>query len=190
MSLIVQRRAGCRAAARYSSLFSRGLSTYRDDEEIDVRQRVALVLGSSGCLGSAVAHHFRKEMGIKIVGVDVVSLPDDSRSKLDSFIKLPTYEHPAALADVTGSIVEGLAGVLEDGEELDAIICANGGWMGDPKLPTPGGTDEDFMAGVKEYGDTINKMLEINLFPVLAAGYAANRFMADDGELKELWGSC
>jgi len=122
---------------------------------------------------------------MRLIGADVLSMPENSRTttNLDSFIRLPTYDHPAALADVTASMVQGLSEVLNDGEEeLDAIICANGGWMGDPKLPSPNDGDEEFMAGVQEYGNAINRMLEMNLFPVLAAGYAANRFMADDGK--------
>ena len=181
MSLITLRKLGYRKEMRYTSRF---VSTYREEEVPEARQRVALVLGSSGCLGSAVAQHFKGNMGMKVVGADIVSLSDDSRTKLDSFIKLPTYEHPAAVADMSASLVHGLTDVLKDGEELDVIICANGGWKGDPKLPMPGGSDDDFMAGVKEYGDLINEMLEVNLFPVLAAGYAANRFMADEGGFK------
>ena len=180
MSLVTLRKLGYRTTMRCSSHY---FSTYAEEDVPEVRQRIALVLGSSGCLGSAVAHHFKGNMGMKVVGADIVSLPDDSRTKLDSFIRLPTYEHPAAVADVTASLVHGLADVLKDGEELDVIICANGGWKGDPKLPMPG---DDFMAGVKEYGDSINEMLEVNLFPVLAAGYAANRFMADEGEFKPI----
>jgi NAD(P)-dependent dehydrogenase (short-subunit alcohol dehydrogenase family) len=181
MSVIVHRKLLCRATARYASRFSRGLSSYQHENEPEVRQRIALVLGSSGCLGNAVAHHFSTSLGIKILGADVVSPSDDFRTALHSFIQLPAYDHPAAVSDVTRSLVEGLDGVLEDGEELDAIICANGGWIGDPKLPNPDDTDDNFMAGIKDYGDIINKMLEMNLFPVLAAGYAANKFMADEG---------
>lgn len=120
---------------------------------------------------------------MKVVGADVVGLPEeDARTGLDTFIKLPTYDQPAAVADVMESLIKGIGGALDSGEALDVIICVSGGFASDPKLPKPDISDDDFVAGAKEYGATINKMLEMNLYPVLAAGYAANRFMADEGK--------
>lgn len=144
---------------------------------------MALVLGSSGALGSAVVRHLGKDLDMRVVGADVVGLPEGSSSYLDAFIELPTFSQPAAVADVTAALIGGLSEVLDEEGGIDAIICASGGWMGDPPLPKPDATDEDFMKGVQEYGDTINKMLEMNLYPVLAAGYAANRFMTDEGKI-------
>lgn len=157
----------------------RRFSIYKNESS---REKVALVLGSAGCLGSEVVHHLRKDLNMRVLGADVVSSTDVIESNLDGYIHLPTFSQPAALADVTSALVEGLTNTLDDEDEIDSIICAAGGWMGDPPIPRPDVSDEEFMQGVKQYGDTINAMLEMNLYPVLAAGYAANRFMADEGK--------
>jgi NAD(P)-dependent dehydrogenase (short-subunit alcohol dehydrogenase family) len=190
MSFILRRRSTWGLAAKCPSFYSvqRGFSrnSYYDDDSNESRQKVALVLGSSGCLGSAVVRHLSKNLNMQVIGADVVGLPEDSSSSLDAFIELPTFSQPAAVADVTTALVGGLAGILYNEREIDAIICACGGWMGDPPLPKPDDTDDDFMKGAQEYGNTINKMLEMNLYPVLAAGYAANRFMADEGKFIQI----
>lgn len=160
------------------------MSTYDDDDIDDSRRKVALVLGSSGCLGSAVVHHLRKNLDLKVLGADVVRHRDDNSTttrSLDAFINLPSGSHATTVADVSTALVEGLSAALESEEEIDAIVCACGGWMGDPLAPKPDVTEEEFLSGVKEYSETIHKMLEMNLYPVLAAGYAANRFMANEG---------
>lgn len=185
MSVILRKRNTWGFAAKCSSFHSvqRGFarSCWNDDDSEGPHQKVALVLGSSGALGSAVVRHLGKDLDMRVVGADVVGLPEGSSSYLDAFIELPTFSQPAAIADVTAALIGGLSEVLDEEGGIDAIICASGGWMGDPPLPKPDATDEDFMKGVQEYGDTINKMLEMNLYPVLAAGYAANRFMTDEG---------
>ncbi len=176
----------CRGlAAKHSPLWSTGraFSSYDDDEMDDTRRKTALVLGSSGCLGSAVVRHLCGSMKMKVLGADVVSPPEDSNISFDSFIQLPTYSQPASVADVTRALVQGISDALDDDEEIDAIVCACGGWMGDPPPPKPDVTTDLFMKGVEEYGNTINKMLEMNLYPILAAGYAANRFMANEGTI-------
>jgi len=164
----------------------RGFSSYSDEDYDDSRQKVALVLGSSGCLGSAVVQHLGQHLEMRVIGADVISPTDDTYATLDGYIQLPTFSHPAAVSDLTGALMEGLSRELDSDEEIDAIICAAGGWMGDPPLPKPDASDEDFMQGAREYGATINSMLEMNLYPVLAAGYAANRFMADEGGCTKL----
>jgi dihydropteridine reductase len=190
MSVLLRRRSTWGLAARcsassYSVQRDFSSNSYSDGDFIESRQKTALVIGSSGCLGSSVVRHLGKNLDMKVVGADVVGLPEGSSSSslLDAFIQLPTFSQPAAVADVTAALMEGLTGILDEEDEIDAIICACGGWMGDPPFPKPDDTDEDFMKGAKDYGDTINKMLEMNLYPVLAAGYAANRFMADEGKL-------
>jgi hypothetical protein len=119
---------------------------------------------------------------MQVLGVDVVDLPDDTDTTLDAFISIPTWNQHPSLGDVTAALVRGVSEALGDGEEIDAIIVASGGWQGDPALPKPGASEDEFMDGAKEYGETIDKMLGMNLYPVLAAGYAANRFMAEEGK--------
>ena len=48
-------------------------------------------------------------------------------------------------------------------------------------MPTVNASKEEYIAGATDYGDSIDRMMEMNLFPVLAAEYAAKRFMANEG---------
>ena len=155
-------------------------SYYDNDEDYASRKKTALVLGSSGCLGSVVSSHLAQNLDMQVVGVDVVGPPEDNNS-LDAFVSLPAGDERPGLGDVTSALVGGLSQVLGDDVEIDAIICASGGWQGDPSLPTPDASQEEFMEGAMAYGQTIDSMFQMNLYPVLAAGYAANRFMADEG---------
>jgi hypothetical protein len=119
---------------------------------------------------------------MQVLGADVVDLPDDTDTSLDAFISIPTSNERPALGDVTAALVQGISDALADGEEIDAIICAQGGWQGDPPLPKPDVSLEEFIRGAKEYGENIDKMMQMNLNPVLAANYAANMFMAEEGK--------
>lgn len=151
---------------------------YNSSEE----QKTALVLGSSGCLGRAVTRHLSNHLDMQVIGADVVDLPDDTDSSLDAFVSLPTFQQHPGVGDVTEALVSGLLGVLDEEEEIDAIICTSGGWQGDPELPNANlASEEEYIAGARAYGKTIDKMIEMNLFPILAAGYAADRFMAEEG---------
>ena len=165
------------------------------------KERTVLVLGSSGCLGSALASHLSSDLGMTVIGADVVERARGGGAYLDAFLKLPS-DNPS-LAELTKGLCGGLAGLDEqirdrlenvetgiDGEspewdseravsgllglELDAIVCANGGWEGDVSA---GETDEAF-------GDSGEKMLRMNLHPVLAAGRAASSYMADRGKFQ------
>jgi NAD(P)-dependent dehydrogenase (short-subunit alcohol dehydrogenase family) len=167
--------------ARKNTQCHRFSTFYEDDEDITSRRKIALVLGSSGCLGRTVTRHLANQLDMQVLGADVVDLPDDTDTTLDAFISIPTWKQHPGLGELTGALVRGISDVLGEGEEIDVIICASGGFQGDPPLPKPDAEEEDFMRGAKEYGETIDNMLEMNLYPVLAAGYAANRFMADQG---------
>jgi len=66
---------------------------------------------------------------------------------------------------------------------LDAIISVAGGWEGDPTLPPPNADELDRLEGAREYATTIERMMSKNLYPLLAAGYAAHHFMTDNNGL-------
>jgi len=58
-----------------------------------------------------------------------------------------------------------------------------GGWAGDPQ-PTSGDlTLGEIQQGAQEYGENIEKMLFMNLVPVIAAGYTVQRFAGPHGML-------
>lgn len=154
-------------------------SYYDEDEEGDSRRKTALVLGSSGCLGRTITKHLASKLDMQVIGVDVVNNPDEKA--LSAFVSMPAWEQHPGVGDVTEALVRGVSDAIGQGEEIDAIICASGGWQGDPAPPAPSASDEECFDGAKNYGQAIDKMLEMNLYPVLAAGYAANRFMAEEG---------
>ena len=130
-----------------------------------------LVLGSSGALGSAMVDHLSRDCGMKVIGADIHTQPQDG----DNYVQLPSA---GSLGELTTSLALGLDDILDEGNEIDAIVCANGGWEGDPENIAVDGMAE----GGQQYGDTIDRMIRVNLYPVVAAGYAAQHFMANEGK--------
>ena len=41
---------------------------------------------------------------------------------------------------------------------------------------------EEILQGAQEYGETIDMMMHMNLIPVIAAGYTAQRFAGPNGK--------
>lgn len=134
-------------------------------------QKTALVVGSSGVLGSAVARHLSR-MNINVIGADIQEVSETAQ--LYDFVPLP---HPsqgdASLGEVTRRLTTGVQHVLGEDGTLDAIIVASGGWEGDP----PFVEDETIEDGALAYGDSIDRMMKMNLQPVVSAGYVAQHFM-------------
>jgi len=92
--------------------------------EFDFSDRVALVTGASGALGSAVAEAFAGA-GATVAAVDVRE-PDDEDALLDPSV-VDFYE-----ADLTDeSDVERVVGeVVDDHDHLDAVCNVAGTWKG------------------------------------------------------------
>ena len=152
----------------------------------NVISKTALVLGSSGCLGRAVSQHLSNNLNLQVIGADVAELPNETDSTLNGFISIPKLRGSEPLAEMTTSLVQGAFDILDEGEEIDVIVCASGGWQGDPDPPLRNSSEDEFLAGAKSYGETIDKMISMNLYPVLSAGYLAQRFMAKEGEKFQL----
>jgi hypothetical protein len=115
-----------------------------------------------------------------VLGADVVELPNDTDSTLDGFVQVPKN---ASLSDITTHMVQGVSAAMgDDDAQLDAIIVASGGWQGDPPVPKTGATEEEVLKGAQEYAQTIDRMISMNMYPVLASGYLAQRFMAEEGK--------
>jgi NAD(P)-dependent dehydrogenase (short-subunit alcohol dehydrogenase family) len=91
----------------------------------DFTDRVALVTGASGALGSAVATAFR-DAGATVAAVDIVA-PDDEDARLDAGEGIAFYE-----ADLTDeSDVERVVdGVVDDHGRLDHLLNVAGTWRG------------------------------------------------------------
>lgn len=171
------------------SISSRSYHDDNDEDDFDVQKR-ALVVGSSGSLGQTLCKYLANNLNIQVIGADVVEPSSKDKRYLEGgFITmpLPTDESaPSSLPDLTMALVDGLSQILnsDDGPNLDAIISVAGGWEGDPKLPLPHAKDLECLEGARQYGMSIERMIGKNLYPVVAAGYAAHHFMTDkDGLL-------
>lgn len=188
-------------------------STYRDDDD-DVRRskrpKTALILGSSGCLGSTLVSTLSRTFGkdrINIIGSDCVQPPNSQMEadQLDAFLPLPHPSTDPSLGKMTTELLLGLKELDElssnndsggddadGGLKLDAIICASGGWEGDPPTvnvdalkseldPTDSMEEKMLIADARAHGDAVERMMKMNLYPVLAAGRAMDRYMASQG---------
>ncbi len=177
-----------------SSSHRRYLSSYHhndDDEDEDGSPRTALVVGSSGSLGRTLCRYLSKELKVQVVGADVVPphADDEANFSAGGFIPLPlppaasddedTLPGTPSLSELTVALVDGLSQVLVGDQELNAIVSVAGAWEGDPPLPPSHADDMDKVEGARQYAMTIDRMLGMNLYPLLAAGYASHHFMTD-----------
>ena len=137
-----------------------------------VSEKTALVLGSSGALGTALSRHLLR-MNVQVIGADIQDTAETVQ--LHGFIPLPHPGQQAGIGELTRRLNEGVSDVLGDGNGLDLVVVASGGWEGDPPLA------EDIEEGAVAYGDTIDRMMRMNLYPVVASGYVAQHHMNQGG---------
>jgi hypothetical protein len=134
--------------------------------------RTALIVGSSGFLGSAIVSHLSEHQIVtKIVGVDIVSPPQPKF--LNRFISLGGVSKDASLMDLTNEVKKGIQNEDVDGEncKFDTIICSAGGFLPTSDYRQSG----DFFNGIEE-------MTHKNLFPVLMATHIAATKLKPGGE--------
>jgi len=123
------------------------------------------VIGSSGALGSAVCEYLHSsKISSVLVGADMKP-PSDSDSVLDHFVSLDDDGEggSGSLQRLTRTLMSGLEKADDDDDNLsfDAVICTAGGWM-----PSVDYTSEDYLMSVE-------KMIQQNLYPVIAASQVA-----------------
>ena len=90
--------------------------------------KTALVLGCSGALGNTVSRYLGREMGMRVLGADVVEIPSDFNNgdwDLDGFIAVPNYADCPTVAEVTTELATGVHSLLEEGEALDVVVVAS-----------------------------------------------------------------
>ena len=90
-------------------------------------RKIALVIGSSGALGSTVSRYLSRDLDYVVLGADVVEMPADfneSDWELDGFISLPTYAQHLTVSEVTTGLAAGLHTILGETDEIDTIVCA------------------------------------------------------------------
>jgi len=186
----------------YRSSSSRQLST-------SSRQKKALVLGSSGALGSAVSRHLSQNLNMKVLGADVAEeLPTELTDEwnLDGFIRL---KENADLPELTTDLINGVHNYLQeidtDGLDprtgndlsgLDCIVVASGGWEGDPPLVPrdkqsmlPDEQGAFLTEAAQSYTESVMRMRKMNLDPVIAAGFVAQHMCCDVNPLVVVMGA-
>jgi dihydropteridine reductase len=82
------------------------------------------------------------------------------------------------LADLTVHLATGVSQFLnmERGETLDVVVCAAGGWAGNPSLQRSSSSpletlEQEIATQAIIYAETIDRMRQVNLDPVLATSY-------------------
>ena len=148
-------------------------------------QKNALVLGSSGALGMAMSRHLMR-MNVNVIGADIQESAETAQ--LHSFIPLPHPGQSPSLGEVTRRLTGGVQNALVqphtqqqlEGDDvkngLDLIVVTSGGWESDPVLPEEATDDDAFL-----YGESMERMLHMNLYPALASGYVAQYHMNKGG---------
>ena len=143
-------------------------------------KKTALVLGSSGSLGSCLSRYLSREKNMMVIGADVLELPNESDWELDDFVPLPHFSQHLSLADLTSRLTKGVDFCLGD-KKLDCLVVASGGWQMDPTLPPPQATHFEVQEAARVYGESMETMMRMNYYPVAAAGYVAQEYMGLQG---------
>jgi len=164
---------------------SMGRRFYNDGNKQEYEKKTVLVMGSSGTLGSTVSRYLSREIKMNVIGADVLELPNESDWDLDAFVALPHHSERPSLGHLTQRLSLSLRSVLE-GARIDAIVVASGGFEPDPDFPND---YADSNQGALDYGDTIDRMIQMNLYPVAAAGYVAQQFMTHNQGLMVVMGA-
>lgn len=129
--------------------------------------QTALVLGSNGALGSAIASHLKQINGndLTIIGADVT--PMQECEGVDAFISLRGGNAEVVSED----LVKGFQDLFDSKPEFDALICANGGFAMDNS-------------------DAAEGLMEMNFEPCAAACSAAILdYISDDEALFVAFGA-
>lgn len=163
----------------------RRFSTLEEEDELP---RTVLVLGSSGALGSSVASHLLQR-GMSVIGADVLDLPSDFGYELNGFIAL---QPSGDLKRLTKDLARGIHLALKNEKQsgLDAIICVNGGWQGDPSLPLQQASmrssldvadvdewQQEMERNALQYATVVESMMHMNLYPCVAASFASQHYL-------------
>lgn len=135
------------------------------------------MIGSSGALGSTIAKYLSQSQHLKVIGADVHESLDENA--LDDFIPIPHFGQYPTLAEITERLAKGVEYSVTNGEKLNTLIVASGGWQMDPVFD--GGLLMEMPEKAREYGESMETMMRMNFYPVAAAGFIAQEFMAPEG---------
>ena len=182
-------------------------SSKKDDKNI-------LVIGSCGILGNTLVKQFDNKKRWNVVGADILDPNDLQTSTTTSgggYVHLPSE---GSLADLTSKLYTGVQTnllhdgaakeITKDGNKLDAIIVASGGWAGDVDIATimerhlsktneleddattaDGDVEEEI---ARESAMVCERMMRMNYFPIVAGGLIGRRFMKRGGKSMGMYG--
>ena len=143
----------------------------------------ALVIGSSGALGSVVSQYFMQRLGMNVLGADVLpELPSEWTNdswELTQFCPLPA-ESGNDVTALTHTLLQAVHQFVHDDDSkrwLDVVVVASGGWEMDPKLSPPSNDINAILENATAYLHTIQQMRQKNFDPVLAASIVAQNYM-------------
>jgi len=137
-------------------------------------QKTTLIIGSSGSLGSTIASHLKSHHNCTVIGSDIYPPSADRVKSIDAFIQLSNDN--ISIDTLIDGLNDGLHNVfngIENNEndiELDAIICANGGFAMDYDVLNNNDNDSSC-------GKVYDNMFQMNYYPVVAGGEIAKRYM-------------
>jgi dihydropteridine reductase len=156
----------------------------------------ALVVGSSGALGREIVHQLQTHHDMTVLQADVSAPPttissfSSKSSSSSSHNKSPTSsslfcdlsQSSSNLSQLTVHLADAVGTFLDQGETLDVVVCAAGGWAGNPPMANNVNRDT-IMAHAQAYGETMDHMRRVNLNPVLATGFLIPYYMSRDSLL-------
>jgi dihydropteridine reductase len=149
----------------------------------------ALVIGSSGALGSVLSQYFMQKLNMNVLGADVApELPSEWTNdtwELTQFCPLSQEGNATAL---THSLLQGVHQFVHENDEdgttkrwLDVIVVASGGWEMDPPIVSLQKEQPPNLNAIFEnantYLQTMERMRQKNLDPVLAASVVAQQYL-------------
>jgi len=117
-----------------------------------------LILGSSGALGSTVASYLKQQFGCTIIGADIAAT--EHSHSLDAFLPLSPNDTASTLQTGMKSLHSGTNDL-----KLDAIICANGGFIEDDEI---------------DPSSSHSRMMEMNYHPVVAASSLLSQYITKE----------
>ena len=177
------RHRPCKVSSRFNSRYSSFSSRYHSDDPKD-NQKTALVVGSSGALGSCVARHLSNDLGMRVIGSDV----NDSPTTFEDLEEFVPIDEKDSLVNFTVNLSQGIDAFLKGAPNLDVIVCANGGWEGDPTIAALSSSSDpqtiserNLKLAAREYSESVMRMRHMNLDPVVASGFVAQHYMGEEG---------
>ncbi|KAJ1913509.1 hypothetical protein H4219_005188 [Mycoemilia scoparia] len=120
--------------------------------------RTGIVYGGNGALGSAILKHLKSE-GWTTISVDAQKSPLATHSvELDI---------SAGLKEQGKSVLDKLRANIDDAYDVDAIICAAGGWAGGN-------------AGSESLFDSVEAMYKQSVYSSVVASHVASKKLKND----------